>query len=121
MLFYYVACSTDGSSTVVAMFGYFITCPCHNETGAGGDVEGVLPVTACTYDINGAVRRKVYRNARLHKCFAKACQLVYCDAAHLKDREQCGYLCFGIHLPADVKQDLFAFFCSEFFMIEEPG
>ena len=39
------------------------------------------------YDVNGAIGREVYRDSCFHKCFAKACQFVYCDAAHLKNSE----------------------------------
>jgi len=87
MLLYYVACPADGSSAVIAVLGHFVTRSRHNEAGAGGDVERVLSVTARTYDVNGAIGSEVYRDSCLHKCFAKACQFVYCDAAHLKNSE----------------------------------
>ena len=87
MLLYYVACPADGSSAVIAVLGHFVTRSRHNEAGAGGDVERVLSVTARTYDVNGAIGREVYRDSCLHKRFAKACQFVYCDAAHLKNSE----------------------------------
>ena len=66
-----IACTADGSGTVIAMFGYFITGSGYDKTGTSGDVESVLSVAARTDDIDGAIGSEVYRYTCLHEGFAK--------------------------------------------------
>ena len=54
------------------MFGNFVTGSGYDKTGAGGDIESIFPIAACTNDVNGTVRREVDGNTSLHKGFAEA-------------------------------------------------
>ena len=51
----YVGSTTHGGGGIVAMFCHLVTCACNDETGCCGNVEGVLPVTACAHHIDIAV------------------------------------------------------------------
>ena len=103
------------------MLGHFVAGTGYDETGAGRDVECILTVATCSYDVDGAIRTEVDGNACFHQCFAKSYQFVDCDAAHLEGGEQGGYLSFRIHLAGDVEQNLPGLCRGQFFVVEESG
>ena len=72
VLLHDIACPTDGSGTIIAVFGNFVTGSGHHKTCTSGNVERVLSITSRTYDIDRPIRREVDRDASLHKGFAKA-------------------------------------------------
>ena len=72
VLLHDIACPTDGSGTIIAVFGNFVTGSGHHKTGTSGNVERVLSITSRTYDIDRPIRREVDRYSSLHKGFAKA-------------------------------------------------
>src|SRR6266568_6963946 len=74
--------SADGRSPIIAMFGYFLSRTRHDKTGQGGDIKGILPITACPYDVDGIMSVEVDPHAKLQKSVPESLQFVDGDTAH---------------------------------------
>ena len=121
VLFHDIAGTADGGRSVVAVLGYGIAGGGHDEAGAGGYVEGVLPVAAGTYDVDGAIGRQVDRNASAQQGVAEAQQFVYGDVAHPVDGEQGSQLCVVVVSCRNVVHQPAGFLFAEHFVLEEMG
>ena len=56
-----VRCSTDGGGGIVAVFGHLVSGTGNDKAGGSGDIESILAVATCAYDVNVAVCMNICR------------------------------------------------------------
>lgn len=116
VLFHYVAGSAHRSGAIIAVLGYGVACSCHHEAGASGDIEGVLAVSSCPHDVDGAVVGEIDGDACFKQCLAEAGKFVYFDAPHLEYGEQGGYLCIVVFALCDAFHQSVCFVVRKLFV-----
>ena len=101
-----VACTTHAGACAITVLGDLETRTCHNEAGASAYVEGVLSVTASSYDIERIVITEVNTLACFKQTVAKAEQLIDRSASCLQNSQHSCNLFGGIGLTRDAHQNV---------------
>ncbi len=111
--------TAHGGARAVSVLGYLVARAGNHKRRTGGDVEGVLGVTARAHDVEGIVLVEVDVLAGLQQAVAEAEELVHRDAARLERHQQRCDLTVVVGLPGDAEQDVVRLFAGERLSLDE--
>ena len=110
MRFEHIACAAYRRTASVAVLSDLVACSCHDKRSACADVEGVFPVAASAYDVDGVVFAKVEMLSCFQESLTETEKFIHGDALHLQAHEQGCNFALVVFLANDVEHYLVCVF-----------
>jgi hypothetical protein len=111
--------AAHGGSGIVPMLSHLITGTGYHETGAGRDIEGILPIAAGSYNIDGFVSGEINGNGTLYQSAPESQEFVDGDGTQRIGGQEGGHLCLSIAMLTDAAQYVMGLIHGECFVLKE--